>query len=80
MDAYQIAAELYRPLVLRITFKSGGVSEERGNQEDIDALFEYDHNKLIDHVYGYDTLTHEVLLAHHEDDLRWEDFTPDMPF
>lgn len=80
MDAYEVGAALQKHMVLRITFRSGGVVEERGDQDDVDALFEQDVNRLIDHVYGIDLFTDEVLLVHHEEDRRWDDFTPDIAF
>jgi uncharacterized protein (UPF0371 family) len=76
MDAYRIAEITEKPLILRITFNSGGVVEERGTCDDVDALFAQDTDRLIDHIYGIDLLSQEVLIACHDDDKRWDDFDP----
>ena len=64
-------------LVIRICFKSQTVSEERGRDEDIDALFHEDlqqPERLIDYVLAIDPNTNELTLACHDDDTRWDDY------
>lgn len=58
-------------LVIRIRFKSGGVSEERGTEEQIEALFAQDEQGLLDYVQGLDPITGEFNLWVHEDDPAW---------
>ena len=60
-------------LIIRITFKSGAVSEERGTEAQVEALFNQDEDqRLIDHVMTADFTGNELALWHHEGDLRWE--------
>ena len=63
MDSVQI--------VIRIKFRSGAVSEERGTVEDIEALFDRDDDRLIDYVMGLDVLLNEFAVWMHEDDPNW---------
>lgn len=69
------------PLVIRIAFKSGSVSEERGVDSDIDALFHEDlqnPERLIDYVLAIEPKTGELVLACHDDDTRWDDYEGGM--
>lgn len=59
--------------IIRISFKSGGVSEERGSEWQVSALFDEDDERLIDHVVIWNPITGEQVLWHHEEDMRWED-------
>ena len=58
-------------LVIRIRFKSGAVSEERGTEEQIEALFEQDSAGLLDYVQGLDPDTGEFNLWVHDHDETW---------
>ena len=41
-------------LVIRITFKSGAVREERGTADQVQAMFDEDRDGLIDYVTTLD--------------------------
>lgn len=58
-------------LVIRIKFKSGAVSEERGRVSQIEALFDEDTGRLIDYVMALDVIGNEFALWVHEDDPAW---------
>ncbi|QNJ25941.1 hypothetical protein SynSYN20_01614 [Synechococcus sp. SYN20] len=58
-------------LVIRICFKSGSVSEERGTELQITALFDDDVNGLIDYVMALEPKAGEIALWQHEGDPRW---------
>lgn len=60
-------------LIIRISFKSGAVSEKRGTEAQVEALFDQDEDsKLIDHVMTADLTGEELALWHHEGDVHWE--------
>lgn len=65
-------------LVIRIAFRSGGVSEERGDEAQVEALFAQDTALLIDYVMAYCPVTHETALWCHEQDERWDDFDEEI--
>lgn len=68
-----------KPLVIRIAFLSGAVSEERGVEDDIEALFAADYENpehLLDYVLALDPKGGEILFAHHEGDHRYDDYEP----
>ena len=65
-------------LVISIKFKSGWVSEERGTEADVNALFKQDDNRLIDYAMGLVIGSTEFFLAHHEDDDRFDDYDADV--
>ena len=67
-------------LVIRIRFKSGRVSEERGCSDQVQKLFEQDENSLIDYVLGYDPITGAFDMWVHDDDPTWTDEEIDSLF
>lgn len=60
-------------LVIRIRFKSGAVSEERGCSDQIQALFNSDVEELIDYALGYDPITGQFDMWVHDNDPNWPD-------
>jgi hypothetical protein len=68
------------PLVIRIRFRSGAVSEERGTEAHCVALLDQDENQLIDYVQWLDPITGEFALFVHDDDPNWDDATLDVLF
>ena len=58
-------------LVIRICFKSGSVSEERGTEFHINALFDDDKQGLIDYVMALEPKGGEIALWQHDGDTRW---------
>lgn len=64
------------PLVIRVCFKSGKVSEHRGDQEDLKLLFAGDPDGLIDYVIALEQATGDVWLVHHKGDDRWTGYDP----
>ena len=60
-------------LVLRIRFKSGAVSEERGCDKHIEELFAQDEQGLIDYVLGYDPVTQAFDMWVADGDPNWTD-------
>lgn len=58
------------PLILRIYFKSGRVSEERGCEEDLEALFASDPDKILDYVISLDPENGTRELYFHVEDER----------
>lgn len=61
------------PLIIRIRFRSGAVSEERGNETQCVALMDQDESGLIDYVQTLDPTTGEFAMYVHEDDPNWTD-------
>lgn len=68
------------PLVIRIRFRSGAVSEERGSEEHCHALLDQDADCLIDYVQSLDPITGEFALFVHDDDPNWDDAALDALF
>lgn len=62
-----------RELVIRICFRSGSVSEERGTEAQIEALFDGDIDRLIDYAMALEPIDGEIALWQHESDPRWAD-------
>lgn len=63
-------------LVIRICFKSGAVSEERGTEDQIHLLFEDDTDQLIDYVMSFQNWEGgEIAVFQHEGDERWAGLT-----
>lgn len=60
--AWGVSLFIMSDYVLRIQFKGGRVSEERGPESSVDALFACDAYGLIDHVAGFDTTSGEVFI------------------
>lgn len=60
-----------RELVIRICFRSGGVSEERGTEEQVDTLFAEDTERLIDYAMALEPIDGAIALWQHENDMRW---------
>lgn len=62
-----------KDLVIRIRFRTGGVAEERGTEEDCYALFAQDEKEeLLDYVIALKPETGEYALFTHENDHRYD--------
>ena len=60
-------------LIIRIRFKSGSVSEERGTEEQVVALIDNDETCLVDYIQTLDAKTGEFSMYVHDDDPNWND-------
>ena len=61
------------PLIIRIRFRSGAVSEERGNEDHCTALLDQDVTGLIDYVQTLDPITGQFSMFVHDEDPNWTD-------
>ena len=59
------------PLIIRVRFRSGAVSEERGNEAQCIQLMDDGVNGLIDYVQTLNPETGEFSLFVHDDDPAW---------
>ena len=67
-------------LIIRIRFRSGAVSEERGTELQVEALIDEDESRLIDYVQTLDIESGEFALFVHENDPNWCDAELDRLF
>ena len=68
--------------ILRITFTSGIVAEKIGDDETVVALYDADHDDLIDHILSIEVDSGECSIFTREDDDRFDDldlFVPRFP-
>ena len=61
------------PLVIRIRFRSGAVSEERGCEDHCHALLDQDEDNLIDYVQTLEPISGEFSMFVHDNDPNWDD-------
>lgn len=67
-------------LIIRVRFRSGAVSEERGNEGDCVALLDRDDDRLIDYVQTLNPESGEFSLYVHDNDPSWDDASLDRLF
>lgn len=63
----------FPPLIIRVRFRSGAVSEELGTEAQVLQLVDDDADLLIDYVQTLDPTSGEFSMYVHEDDPNWSD-------
>lgn len=59
------------PLIIRVRFRSGAVSEERGIEAQAIQLLDEDEGRLIDYVMTLDPASGEFAMFVHDNDPAW---------